>query len=340
VTHSLAAAVGPSWYWYATRGLGVASLILLTATAVLGIGTAQRWSGRGSPTFVLALVHRNLSLLAVVVVGAHVVTTLLDPFARITLRDAVVPFGAAYRPVWLGLGVAADEVIAAVVVTSLLRDRLGPRLWRIVHWTAYASWPLAVFHSLGTGSDARSPWLIGTAAACTTAVLLSVGERVLSGRVSTLPVRLAAGGAALVLVYGGVNWFVQSPLQPDWALRSGTPAADLSQPAPVHRGPGGFSDPLVGTMLRGADGTTQVALRDKVDTALTVVVRSPTTTESLPVVTIARNSRVVCTVPARVSSTLYAVCGGTRLVIALYGVTAATGSQSVTGRLDASGGLG
>jgi methionine sulfoxide reductase heme-binding subunit len=313
--------------------------VLLTATVVLGIGTAQRWSGRGSPSFVLALVHRNLSLLAVAAVAAHVATTLLDPFAQITLRDAVVPVGAAYRPVWLGLGVAADEVIVAVVVTSLLRDRLGPRLWRIVHWTAYSSWPLAVFHSLGTGSDARSPWLIGVAAACTAAVLLTLSERVLSGRLSTLPVRLAAGAGALALLYVGVNWFIQNPLQPDWAVRSGTPAAALTRPAPVHAGPGGFSDALAGTLVRVADGSTQLALRDQVDTALTVVVRSPNSSESLPVVTVARDNRVVCTVPARATSTLYAVCGGTRLVIVLYGLPAAVGTESVTGRLDASGPL-
>lgn len=334
----LAATTGPSWLWYATRGLGVVSLVLLTAVAVLGIGTAQRWNGRGSPTFVLAVLHRNLSLLAVVVVAAHVVTTLLDPFAHITVRDSLVPFGAAYRPVWLGLGVAADEVLVAVVLTSLLRNRLGPGLWRLVHWAAYASWPLAAFHSLGTGSDVRSPWLLGLAAACTAAVLMAIGERVLSGRLQTVPIRLAAGVAALAVVYAGTNWVLQGPLQADWAVRSGTPAADLA-PGPVHRGPGGFSDPLVGVMVRSG-GSTQIALRDTVDGALTVAVRSPADTESLPVVTIARHGRTLCTAPAGVTSTLYAVCGRTRLVIVLYGVPATAGTASVTGRIETSGSLG
>jgi hypothetical protein len=31
-----------------------------------------------------------------------------------------------------------------------MRERIGVRLWRAIHWTAYASWPLAVVH----GEDA------------------------------------------------------------------------------------------------------------------------------------------------------------------------------------------
>jgi hypothetical protein len=28
-----------------------------------------------------------------------------------------------------------------------------------VHWLAYLSWPVALTHALGTGSDARTGWL-------------------------------------------------------------------------------------------------------------------------------------------------------------------------------------
>ena len=139
-------ASSPSWLWYATRGLGAATLIVLTLTVVLGIVTATRWIGRHTPGFVTADVHRNLSLLALLLLAAHIVTTVLDPFAHIDVRDVVVPFGAAYRPVWLGLGVGAMEIMVAIAATSLLRGRVGPRAWRAIHWAAYASWPLALVH--------------------------------------------------------------------------------------------------------------------------------------------------------------------------------------------------
>ena len=152
-TAAAVTATGPSWYWYATRGLGVSTLVVLTLVVVLGIVTAVRWIGDATPGFVAAELHRNLSLLAMALLAAHIITTVLDPFAAIPLRDAAIPFIAAYRPIWLGLGVLAAQVLVAVALTSALRGRIGPRAWRLVHWTAYACWPLAVVHGLGTGSD-------------------------------------------------------------------------------------------------------------------------------------------------------------------------------------------
>ena len=241
--HVLAAAAttsGPSWYWYATRGLGITTLIVLTATVVLGIVTAVRWSGGTTPGFVAAELHRNLSLLAMALIGAHVVTTVLDPFAHITLRDAIIPIGAAYRPLWLGLGVVSMEILIAVAASSVLRDRVGVRAWRLIHWVAYASWPLALVHGIGTGTDARASWFIGVVAACLAAVLLALNQRLRYGPVQTVSVRSAAGVAtATALVIGGI-WAFGGPLQDGWAAKSGTPPVKTAavRPGPVHPGAG------------------------------------------------------------------------------------------------------
>ena len=93
----------PSWLWYATRGLGVTTLIVLTGTVVLGIVTNVRWKGAATPGFVPADLHRNLGLLSVVLLAAHMITTLLDPHAHTTLRDAIVPVESAYRLPWFAL---------------------------------------------------------------------------------------------------------------------------------------------------------------------------------------------------------------------------------------------
>lgn len=336
-----AAAVGPSWYWYATRGLGIATLIVLTVSLVLGIGTAVGWGGPATPRFVAADLHRNLSLLAVALLAGHIVTTVLDPFAKITVRDLLIPTEAAYRPVWLGFGVVAAEILLAVAATSLLRKWIGPGTWRFIHWIAYASWPLAVVHGLGTGSDAQAPWLIGVVVACVVAVAMALGQRLWHGRLSTLPIRAAGTLAAAALVWIGAGWAFQGPLQLGWAARAGTPpAATVVKTAPVHPGPGGFSDPLAGVMVRDAAGRTQISLRDMVDTALTIAIRSPTSSETLPVITIARDGRVLCGVPATAGANLYAICGGTRLTITLDepGSVPTTGGE-VTGELVTSGPL-
>jgi sulfoxide reductase heme-binding subunit YedZ len=59
-------------------------------------------------------------------------------------------------------------------VSSLLRARIGLRFWRGIHRLAYLTWPLALAHSFGMGSDASSTWLEIVGAACVAAVAAAV----------------------------------------------------------------------------------------------------------------------------------------------------------------------
>jgi methionine sulfoxide reductase heme-binding subunit len=156
------AAAGPSPLWYLTRATGAVALLLLTASVVLGILGAVRFGSPRWPRFLTAGLHRNLSLLVLALLAVHILTAVLDSFAPIGLKDAVVPFVSAYRPLWLGLGALAFDLLLALAATSLLRRRLGYRAWRSVHWLAYGSWPLALTHGLGTGSDAKVGWMLGS----------------------------------------------------------------------------------------------------------------------------------------------------------------------------------
>jgi methionine sulfoxide reductase heme-binding subunit len=166
--------------WYVGRGTGVASLLLLTIVVALGIATRSGRAIFGLPRFAVATVHRTASLTAVVFLGFHVGSLLFDPYAQLRLVDLLLPFAGAYRPFWLGLGTVGLDLIAALVVTSLLRHRIGQRTWRAVHWLAYLSWPVALAHALGNGTDNGTWWLRGLAWACTMTVLGAIGWRVSS----------------------------------------------------------------------------------------------------------------------------------------------------------------
>jgi len=86
-------AASPRGLWYLTRGLGAVTLILLTLSVVLGILDAQRFNIRPHlPRFLVDGLHRNVSLLVLVVLALHVLTSVVDTFAPINLIDAVVPF--------------------------------------------------------------------------------------------------------------------------------------------------------------------------------------------------------------------------------------------------------
>ncbi len=169
------------WLWYTTRGAGAVSLVLLTLVVVLGILSSLRFQAAGWPRFLTPALHRNLALLTVVFTGLHVITAVIDPFTSLGWLSAVVPFFSYYRTFWLGLGTISAELVAAIVVTSLLRRHLGRTVWRAVHWLAYASWPVGLLHSFGTGTDAWSTWLIGLGTVCVAAVVLATVYRLMAG---------------------------------------------------------------------------------------------------------------------------------------------------------------
>jgi predicted ferric reductase len=155
----IVAAASTKALWYLSRGSGVVSLVLLTVSTVLGVTTAMRWATARWPRFIVEGLHKNASLLSVVFLAIHIATAVLDGYVPIRWIDAVVPFAGQYKPFWLGLGAVAFDLLLAVIVTSLLRVRIGHRVWRAVHWAAYACWPIAVVHGLGTGSDSGQRWM-------------------------------------------------------------------------------------------------------------------------------------------------------------------------------------
>lgn|GEM_PF-276465 len=165
--------------WFVARGTGVTALVLLSVVVVLGVGSRSGRPVFGLPRFAVSLVHRNAALLAVGLLTVHVVTLLFDPYAKLRVYDLFVPFGAEYRPLYMGLGTLASDVMLVLVVTSLLRRRIGVRLWRALHWLAYAAWPAALGHSVGTGTDSGQTWMAAVNAGCLAAVLGALGWRLL-----------------------------------------------------------------------------------------------------------------------------------------------------------------
>jgi methionine sulfoxide reductase heme-binding subunit len=165
--------------WYTTRGAGAVSLLLLSAVVVLGVLSTLRYESPSWPRFLTTGLHRNISLTAVVFLALHIVTAVVDPFTHLGWVAAVVPFSSYYRTFWLGIGVIAFDLLLAITVTSLVRGIIGHRTWRAIHWLAYASWPVAVIHSFGTGSDTWSAWMIVIDVVCIVAVLAALGARIL-----------------------------------------------------------------------------------------------------------------------------------------------------------------
>jgi len=217
--------------WYTTRATGFVALVLLTASMALGLLSAVRFYRPAWPRFVTLGLHRNVSLLALTFTVVHVLTTVLDSFVSIPLPDAFIPFISSYRPFWLGLGAISFDFMIALVATSLLRARMGLRSWRLVHWSAYLCWPVAVVHGLGSGTDTPVRWVLVLTVCCVVLVAgLTVWRLALS--LATRPAASIAGVVLVVLtLLAGGAWLRSGPLAPGWSHRSGTHVTQSARPA-------------------------------------------------------------------------------------------------------------
>jgi sulfoxide reductase heme-binding subunit YedZ len=238
--------------WYLTRGSGAVSLVLLTATTLLGVLTGGRWRSERWPRFAVTSLHRNLTLLAIAFIGIHVGTTIADGYAPIAVKDVFVPFVSQYRPVWLGLGALAFDLLLGLTITSLLRKHIGYRTWRLLHWAAYAAWPLALVHGLGSGSDARHGWMTTLAFCSLALVVVAITIRLFqAGKPGHQLVAGAATVAVLLLI--GV-WYKGGPAKRGWAARAGTPASLLKSNGRASTGTRSLASASTSRPLRSFTG--------------------------------------------------------------------------------------
>jgi Ferric reductase like transmembrane component len=327
----------PSPFWYAARGAGVVSLVLLTAVMVFGILLTVRWSTEKWPRFLSQTMHRYLALLAVVFLAAHVITAVLDPFAHLGIKDAVVPFASSYRPFWIGLGVLSVEVTAALIVTSLLRAKINFRVWKLVHWMAYLSWPFAVLHSMGTGTDTRAGWALLIDAACVVAVLVALTMRLSESAPGLRVVKGVAGIGAAVGTVALAVWVVSGPLQAGWARAAGTPASLLASQASATPGPAAAASPsaspksagsattlpanldlrLTGTVNQNQDGSATITLGDGTSDGLAVTLSVPADGFDMPI-KVTQGAATLCSATAVFDGrTVGATCGSVQLTLQL-----------------------
>jgi methionine sulfoxide reductase heme-binding subunit len=185
----IATAGTPEFVWYLMRGSGLVALVLLSVTLALGVVGVKRWGSTRWPRIVTAGLHRNVSLLAVCFLAVHIVTAVVDNWIGLRWFGVVVPFQSTYRPIWVGMGALALDLLVAVMATSLLRKHIGRRSWRLVHWTTWALWPAALAHALGSGTDIGSGWALAIIVTCVAMVVIAVVWRMQPVATKTEPPR-------------------------------------------------------------------------------------------------------------------------------------------------------
>lgn len=141
------------YLWYATRATGIVALLLFTVVVCLGTLVANRVGGTFIGRFEVNEVHRSLSMVAVVFLLFHIVTTVLDSFVSTGLVSTLIPMTSTYKRVPVALGTVSFDLILAVWISSLLKLRVKNQTWRFIHWFSWLAYAISLVHVYLTGTD-------------------------------------------------------------------------------------------------------------------------------------------------------------------------------------------
>jgi DMSO/TMAO reductase YedYZ heme-binding membrane subunit len=139
--------------WEFIRASGLTGYIALTVSVVLGLSVSTRATDPISKRAHINEVHQTTSVLACVLIGLHVVLLLFHDYVDFDLAGLLVPFASDWRPVAMAAGIISMYLLLVLLLTSVLRARVGYRSWRALHFAAYPAWALATVHGVFGGSD-------------------------------------------------------------------------------------------------------------------------------------------------------------------------------------------
>jgi hypothetical protein len=158
---------------------GVFALVALTASVGAGLLATDRIVMSPERRILAQGLHRMISLVAISALANHIMLEILAH--RASLIDGFVPFLAARRTFFMGLGTLASDLLVVIIITGIMRARFANRgrrwLWRALHATAYVAWPLAILHGLLAGRSAK-PYVDWSYGACLALAALALTLRV------------------------------------------------------------------------------------------------------------------------------------------------------------------
>ncbi|GMA14751.1 ferric reductase-like transmembrane domain-containing protein [Deinococcus metallilatus] len=171
--------VGPhTLAWTLNRATGTAAYLLLTVTtatgALLGSRIAPPWLTRAQQ----GGWHGLASGFALVLGALHGLFLTVDAQSPQALAHVLVPGASTVLPFPVALGTLGWYGLLLVVVSTRLRPRLSPRVWKALHLTAYPAFAALTLHGMRAGSD----HLGGLYGAAVAAVLFTFGLRLLAER--------------------------------------------------------------------------------------------------------------------------------------------------------------
>ena len=147
-------------FWILARAAGFTAYILLALSVLAGIVLKSRPFGNRLKPATVTDTHRTLAVLGLGALMIHATALVFDATVAMPVSALLVPGLSPYRPLWVGLGVVAAELMVVVYASFSMRRRIGVKNWRRLHWATYAIFALATVHGLAAGTDSSRTWAL------------------------------------------------------------------------------------------------------------------------------------------------------------------------------------
>ena len=149
----------PKAYWYMSRASAFVALGLLWVSMMLGLLITDRLARSWPGAPVAFALHEFVSLLGLVFVLFHALILLGDRYINYQLAQILMPFGSVnYHPVWVGLGQIGFYTWAIISASFYVRQRIGSKTWKFIHYVSFFNFIIAVLHGMASGTDSVLPW--------------------------------------------------------------------------------------------------------------------------------------------------------------------------------------
>jgi predicted ferric reductase len=149
----------PKAYWYMSRASAFVALGLLWISMMLGLLITDRLARSWPGAPVAFALHEFVSLLGLVFVLFHALILLGDRYINYQLAQILMPFGSInYHPVWVGLGQIGFYTWAIISASFYVRQRIGSKTWKFIHYVSFFNFIIAVLHGMASGTDSVLPW--------------------------------------------------------------------------------------------------------------------------------------------------------------------------------------
>ncbi|QSO50662.1 ferric reductase-like transmembrane domain-containing protein [Alicyclobacillus curvatus] len=148
------------FYWMMDRSAGLVAYELLAFSVLLGLTTANSFWDRLRLRRVVTQLHQFSALLTACFVALHLWGLHFDQQIPFPWRNFFIPLASTYRPLPTALGVLTLYGLIAITISSILRERIGVKAWRAIHFAYIPMFLLVTFHGILSGTDSTQPWAI------------------------------------------------------------------------------------------------------------------------------------------------------------------------------------